>query len=132
MARSPLWIKKRLLLVYPELKRWWQFSPREAWLTSLVQQSQAATVEGEGFWVNKMFMNPGKYEIPAGGIGKNGGYNGPSLNILNDVDKQILINGSVSIIDPFAANGGDTIIDQRQNKSHSNVLCKVSTRTRGN
>ena len=60
-------------------------------------------MEGGQVWVNKMFMNPGKYEILAGGIVKNGEYNRPSLNLLRDIDKQTLINRSVSVIDPHYA-----------------------------
>lgn len=47
------------------------------------------------------FVNPGKYKIPAGGIG-NDAYYGPSLKLLSDIDEQTLIDGSVGIIDSYA------------------------------
>lgn len=50
------------------------------------------------------FTNPGKYEIPAGGLmGK--GYYGPSLTFLRDGDRQTLMDGSVFEIDPLKVNG---------------------------
>ena len=50
------------------------------------------------------FLNPGKYEIPAGGMGD--GYYRPSLNLIRDIDKQTLVNGSVSFDDSDANSGG--------------------------
>jgi len=47
------------------------------------------------------FVNPGKYEIPAGGIG-NDAYYGPGLKLLRDIDGQTLIDGTISMVDPYA------------------------------
>jgi len=44
------------------------------------------------------FMNPAKYEIPAGGIGDDA-YNGPSLSILSSSEKQTLVNGQTILFD---------------------------------
>jgi hypothetical protein len=50
------------------------------------------------------FSNPGKYEIPAGGLG-GGGFSGPSLSMLSHIDKQTLVNGSVYTLDPNDFSG---------------------------
>jgi hypothetical protein len=74
---------------------------------SLGQQSNGALEDGPAF------INPAKYLIPAGGTGKDG-YSGPSLNLLVNVEKQTLVNGSVSIIEGQQAGDG-IISDQDQN-----------------
>merc|ERR1719401_304225 len=61
---------------------------------SIGQQSAAAL--GKGIPVPIAFANPGKYEIPAGGGGRNGGYHGPSLSLLRGAERQTLVNGTVS------------------------------------
>ncbi|KAL7551525.1 hypothetical protein ACHAWF_014711 [Thalassiosira exigua] len=48
------------------------------------------------------FVNPGKYEIPAGGM--KDGFSGPSMTLLSDIDKQTLINGSVFTVNSYLAN----------------------------
>ena len=67
------------------------------------------------------FANPGKYAIPAGGVegmGKKVGYYGPSLKFLSEnANKQTLINGSVAIVDPYAAGG----IVSDQSKRHTTL-----------
>ncbi len=55
------------------------------------------------------FFNPGKYVIPAGGIGKDA-YSGPSLQLLTEVDKQTLMNATV-VADAYAQDG--FLTDQR-------------------
>lgn len=50
------------------------------------------------------FTNPGKYEIPAGGIEK--GFSGPSLKLLRGVDRQTLRHGSVSAINAYLDPNG--------------------------
>lgn len=46
------------------------------------------------------FFNPGKYDIPAGGM-DGSGLNVPSIKLLMDVGKQTLINGSVASVNSF-------------------------------
>jgi len=54
--------------------------------------------------VGPHFVNPAKYIIPPGGIGW--GYSGPSLNLLFELEKQTLINGSITtlISNPYHAD----------------------------
>lgn len=59
------------------------------------------------------FTNPGKYEISAGGLlGK--GYNGPSLTMLREMEKQTLVNGSVSIEDPYSSTSGGAVATEER------------------
>lgn len=51
------------------------------------------------------FTNPGKYEIPPGGI--EDGFYGPSLSLLRGIGGQTLINGSVSMVWPYSNDAGD-------------------------
>jgi len=53
------------------------------------------------------FANPGKYEIPAGGIEEDG-FSGPSLKLLRDYDEQTLRDGSVSTIETSLGPGRNT------------------------
>jgi len=69
------------------------------------------------------FTNPGKYEISAGGLlGK--GYNGPSLTMLREMNKQTLVNGSVSIEDPYSStsDGADATEERRTRMSFAKYL----------
>jgi len=75
---------------------------------SLGQQSNVALENGPAF------VNPAKYLIPAGGTGKDG-YSGPSLNLLVDVDRQTLVNGSVSVV--VDQQSGGIISGQNQQKT---------------
>ena len=65
---------------------------------SLGPQNVAADGSRAGPW----FVNPGKYQIPAGGILWL--LWTPSLNLLSDIDKQTLIDGSVSMMNPYSAD----------------------------
>ena len=44
-----------------------------------------------------MFFNPGKYELQAGGIGKDW-YSSPSLNQMSGVNDQTLVNATVCTV----------------------------------
>jgi len=74
---------------------------------TLGQQSMGGLSDGP------KFVNPAKYVIPAGGIGKNG-FSGPSLTLLASADKQTLVNGSVSVAFDDDQLGGGVISDQGQ------------------
>jgi nitrate reductase NapE component len=53
---------------------------------------------GTGIIDGPALINPGKYEIPAGG-GVDG-YTGPSIDTLLDMDRQTLLNSSIAIVGP--------------------------------
>jgi hypothetical protein len=104
-SRDPQFGLKEAIIGIPGLPN--SVAVAEDGSASLGQQSNVALEDGPAF------INPAKYLIPAGGTGKDG-YSGPSLNLLVNVDKQTLVNGSVSIVEGQQSGGG-IISDQDQN-----------------
>lgn len=99
-------------LAFSEAKRDPAFGRKEAIIglpgirtsTPVATGGTAALGQQVGGIGGPSFANPAKYIIPAGGIGDDA-YSGPNLRLLSDIDKQTLINGSVSIVDPYTAGG---------------------------
>jgi len=56
-----------------------------------------------------VFVNPGKYDIPAGGTEK--GFSGPSLCFSSSIDKQTLMDGYVSANDVYLDSNGTIVSD---------------------
>lgn len=96
-SRDPQFGLKEAIIGIPGLPN--SVAVAEDGSASLGQQSNVALEDGPAF------INPAKYLIPAGGTGKDG-YSGPSLNLLVNVDKQTLVNGSVSIVEGQQSGGG--------------------------
>lgn len=98
-TRNPQFGRKEAIIGIPGVKT--SVAVATEGSASLGQQNHA--LEG-----GPVFVNPGKYEIPAGGI--EDGFSGPSLNLLSDIDKQTLINGSVSATNAYL-DPDDTVSD---------------------
>ncbi|KAL7547510.1 hypothetical protein ACHAWF_010803 [Thalassiosira exigua] len=95
-------------LAFSEATRNPTFGRKEA-VIGLPGIQASVAVDGHGLGQANMareggprFVNPGKYVIPAGGMGDNG-FSGPGLKLLSD--KQTLMNGSVAVMDRLASMG---------------------------
>jgi len=102
-------------IAFSEAHRNPQFGRKEAIIGMPgVQTSLAVHAEEAGASIGQQsfgledgpqFVNPGKYEIPAGGISEDGregrGYSGPSMVALSRFEKQTLMNGSISAINSY-------------------------------
>lgn len=95
--RNPTFGRKEAIIGMPGIIATAAVQSSDDSSTGLGQQN--AIVDG-----GPSFANPGKYAIPPGGMdGK--GYYGPSLTLLSNANTQTLVNGSVSIQDPYAYGG---------------------------
>jgi len=109
-VRDPLFGRKEAIIGFPGVQTAVSVSTAEGGgIPSLVQQNNDVTVNDKDRR-SPAFVNPGKYEIPAGGM--DDGYHGPSLNMLRVIGQQTLIKTSISIFDPYTA-GGIVTTDQR-------------------
>mmetsp|Transcript_34799 Transcript_34799/g.62649 ORF Transcript_34799/g.62649 Transcript_34799/m.62649 type:complete len:271 (-) Transcript_34799:692-1504(-) len=110
-------------LAFSEATRNPQFGRKEAIIgipgikTSVTVATDGSASLGQQIYAlegGPVFRNPGKYEIPAGGI--EDGFSGPSLNLLSDIHKQTLINGSVSMLNAYLETDNDAVSDFRSTK----------------
>jgi hypothetical protein len=75
--------------------------PGVSTLVAVADPSKYASVGqqvGTGIIDGPALINPGKYEIPAGG-GVDG-YTGPSIDTMLEMEKQTLLNSSIAIVGP--------------------------------